>query len=172
MVIFLLPQLYPYFCILSTDNPFLFFKFFLSHPVFSPSIFCICKRVCRLEQDPPRYYRIANGYGIPPGKSLDGDSDSPYPRTDIKDICWLSIKDSRSTLYNRKGQPFKKCNHTSKMSYQKGRRTMAPKKKEKNLKRNNIITLKLTDIELAVLNEAADVTELFPHQYQRLKSFP
>ena len=25
-------------------------------------------------------------YGIPPGKSLDGDSDSPYPRTDIKDI--------------------------------------------------------------------------------------
>ena len=32
---------------------------------------------------------------------------------------------------------------------------MAPKKKEKNLKRNNIITLKLTDIELAVLNEAA-----------------
>ena len=58
------------------------------------------------------------------------------------------------------------------MSYQKGRRTMAPKKKEKNLKRNNIITLKLTDIELAVLNEAADVTELFPHQYQRLKSFP
>ena len=33
---------------------------------------------------------------------------------------------------------------------------MAPKKKEKNLKRSNIITLKLTDIELAVLNEAAD----------------
>ena len=84
------------------------------------------------------------GYGIPPGKSLDGDSDSPYPRTDIKDICWLSIKDSRSTLYNRKGQPVKKCNRTSKMSYQKGRRTMAPKKKEKNLKRSNIITLKLT----------------------------
>ena len=26
------------------------------------------------------------GYGIPTGKSLDGDSDSPYPRTDIKDI--------------------------------------------------------------------------------------
>ena len=26
------------------------------------------------------------GYGIPPGKSLDGDSDSPYPRTNIKDI--------------------------------------------------------------------------------------
>ena len=49
---------------------------------------------------------------------------------------------------------------------------MAPKKKEKNLKRNNIITLKLTDIELAVLNEAADVTELFPHQYQQLKFFP
>ena len=37
---------------------------------------------------------------------------------------------------------------------------MAPKKKEKNLKRSNIITLKLTDIELAVLNEAADVTGL------------
>ena len=92
------------------------------------------------------------GYGIPPGKSLDGDSDSPYPRTDIKDICWLSIKDSRSTLYNRKGQPVKKCNRTSKMSYQKGRRTMAPKKKEKNLKRSNIITLKLTDIELAVIS--------------------
>ena len=35
---------------------------------------------------------------------------------------------------------------------------MAPKKKEKNLKRSNIITLKLTDIELAVLNEAANVT--------------
>ena len=37
---------------------------------------------------------------------------------------------------------------------------MAPKKKEKNLKRSNIITLKLTDIELAVLNEASDVTGL------------
>ena len=99
------------------------------------------------------------GYGIPPGKSLDGDSDSPYPpRTDIKDICRLSIKDNRSTLYNRKGQPVKKCNRTSKMSYLKGRRTMAPKKKEKNLKRSNIITLKLTDIEFVVLNEAADVT--------------
>ena len=100
------------------------------------------------------------GYGIPPGKSLDGDSDSPYPRTDIKDICRLSIKDSGSTLYNYnwKGQPVKKCNRTSKMSYLKGRRTMAPKKKEKNLKRSNIITLKLTDIEFVVLNEAADVT--------------
>lgn len=63
------------------------------------------------------------GYGIPPGKSLDGDSDSPYPRTDIKDICWLSIKDNRNTLYNRKGQPVKKCNRTSKMSYQKRKRT-------------------------------------------------
>ena len=29
---------------------------------------------------------------------------------------------------------------------------MAPKKKEKNLKRSNIITLKLTDIELAVIS--------------------
>ena len=31
------------------------------------------------------------GYGIPPGKSLDGDSDSPYPRTDIKDICSFQV---------------------------------------------------------------------------------
>ena len=44
---------------------------------------------------------------------------------------------------------------------------MAPKKKEKNLKRSNIITLKLTDIELAVLNEAADVTGLSRSQYLR-----
>ena len=44
---------------------------------------------------------------------------------------------------------------------------MAPKKKEKNLKRNNIITLKLTDIELAVLNEAADVTGLSRSEYVR-----
>ncbi len=42
---------------------------------------------------------------------------------------------------------------------------MAPKKKEKNLKRSNIITLKLTDIELAVLNEAADVTGLSRSEY-------
>ena len=34
---------------------------------------------------------------------------------------------------------------------------MAPKKKEKDLKRSNTITLKLTDIELAVLNEAAGI---------------
>ncbi len=38
---------------------------------------------------------------------------------------------------------------------------MAPKKKEKNLKRSNIITLKLTDIELAVLNEATELQD-FP----------
>ena len=44
---------------------------------------------------------------------------------------------------------------------------MAPKKKEKNLKRRNIITLKLTDIELAVLNEAADVTGLSHSEYLR-----
>ena len=44
---------------------------------------------------------------------------------------------------------------------------MAPKKKEKNLKRSNIITLKLTDIELAVLNEAADVTGLSRSEYLR-----
>ena len=44
---------------------------------------------------------------------------------------------------------------------------MAPKKKEKNLKRSNIITLKLTDIEFAVLNEAADVTGLSRSKYLR-----
>ena len=44
---------------------------------------------------------------------------------------------------------------------------MAPKKKEKNLKRSNIITLKLTDIELAVLNETADVTGLSHSEYLR-----
>ena len=44
---------------------------------------------------------------------------------------------------------------------------MAPKKKEKNLKRSNIITLKLTDIELAVLIEAADVTGLSRSEYVR-----
>ena len=44
---------------------------------------------------------------------------------------------------------------------------MVPKKKEKNLKRSNIITLKLTDIELAVLNETADVTGLSHSEYLR-----
>ena len=44
------------------------------------------------------------GYGIPPGKSLDGDSDSPYPRTDIKDICRLSIKDSQLIYVCRFGR--------------------------------------------------------------------
>ena len=48
---------------------------------------------------------------------------------------------------------------------------MAPKKKEKNLKRSNIITLKLTDIELAVLNEAADVTGLSRSEYVRKSGF-
>lgn len=44
---------------------------------------------------------------------------------------------------------------------------MTSKKKEKNLKRSKIITLKLTDIELAVLNEAADVTGLSRSEYLR-----
>ena len=44
---------------------------------------------------------------------------------------------------------------------------MAPKKKEKNLMRSNIITLKLTDIELEVLNEAADITGLSRSEYVR-----
>ena len=44
---------------------------------------------------------------------------------------------------------------------------MAPKKKEKNLKRSNLITLKLTDIELAVLNEAADITGFSRSEYLR-----
>ena len=44
---------------------------------------------------------------------------------------------------------------------------MASKKKEKNLKRSNIITLKLTDIELSVLNETADVTGLSHSEYLR-----
>ena len=48
---------------------------------------------------------------------------------------------------------------------------MAPKKKEKTLKRSNIITLKLTVIELAVLNEAADVTGLSRSEYVRKSGF-
>ncbi len=48
---------------------------------------------------------------------------------------------------------------------------MAPKKKEKNLKRSNIITLKLTDIELAVLNKAADVTGLSRSEYVRKRMY-
>ena len=44
---------------------------------------------------------------------------------------------------------------------------MAPKKKEKNLTRSNIITLKLTDIELAVLNEATGITGLSRSEYLR-----
>ena len=52
-------------------------------------------------------------------KYLDGDSDSPYPRYDIEDVCWLSITDRRITLHNRKGQPAAKCNIASKMSIQK-----------------------------------------------------
>ena len=48
---------------------------------------------------------------------------------------------------------------------------MAPKKKDKNLKRSNIITLKLTDIELAVLNEATDVTGLSRSEYVRKTNY-
>ena len=48
------------------------------------------------------------GYGIPPGKPLDGDSDSPYPRTDIKDICRLSIKDSSNIGRDKSRHDFKK----------------------------------------------------------------
>ena len=47
------------------------------------------------------------------------------------------------------------------------RRTMAPKKKEKTLKRKNIITLKLTDIELELLQEAAEITGLSRSEYIR-----
>lgn len=44
---------------------------------------------------------------------------------------------------------------------------MAPKKKEKDLKRSNTITLKLTDIELAVLNEAAGIKGFSRPEYLR-----
>ena len=44
---------------------------------------------------------------------------------------------------------------------------MAPKKKEKTLKRKNIITLKLTDIELELLQEAAEITGLSRSEYIR-----
>ena len=65
MVIFLLFQLYPHFYILSTDNPFLFliWNFFLTPCIF-PSIFCICKRVCRYSANstqvlPYRHFMVA-----------------------------------------------------------------------------------------------------------------
>lgn len=48
---------------------------------------------------------------------------------------------------------------------------MAPKKKEKTLKRKNIITLKLTDIELELLQEAAKITGLSRSESQ-LSSVP
>ena len=41
------------------------------------------------------------------------------------------------------------------------------RRKKKNLKRSNIITLKLTDIELAVLNEATGITGLSRSEYLR-----
>ena len=44
---------------------------------------------------------------------------------------------------------------------------MAPKKKEKTLKRKNIITLKLTDIELELLQEATEITGLSRSEYIR-----
>ena len=44
---------------------------------------------------------------------------------------------------------------------------MAPKEKEKTLKRKNIITLKLTDIELELLQEAAEITGLSRSEYIR-----
>ena len=69
-----------------------FSKILFSYTIyFPPSIFCICKRVCRLEIHPGITVSPFYGYVIPLGKSLDGDSDSPYPRTDIKDICRLSM---------------------------------------------------------------------------------
>ena len=100
------------------------------------------------------------------GKSLDGDSDSPYPRYDIEDICWLSITDRRITLYNRKGQPVEKLELHQRCQNEK-RRTMAPKEKEKTLKRKNIITIKLTDIELELLQKSAEITGLSRSEYIR-----
>ena len=44
---------------------------------------------------------------------------------------------------------------------------MAPKKIEKNLKRKNIITLKLTDIELELLQKSAEITGLSRSEYIR-----
>ena len=44
---------------------------------------------------------------------------------------------------------------------------MAPKKKEKNLKRKNVITVKLTDIELNLLDEAVSVTGSSRSEYLR-----
>ena len=44
---------------------------------------------------------------------------------------------------------------------------MAPRKKENTLKRKNIITLKLTDIELELLNEATSVTGFSRSEYLR-----
>ena len=44
---------------------------------------------------------------------------------------------------------------------------MTPKKKEKNLKRKNIITLKLTDIELELLQKSAEITGLSRSEYIR-----
>ena len=89
------------------------------------------------------------------GKYLDGDFDSPYPRYDIEDVCWLSITDRHITLHNRKGQPVAKCDTTLEMSDWKKEDYGT---EEKTLKRKNIITLKLTDIELELLQEAAEIT--------------
>ena len=44
---------------------------------------------------------------------------------------------------------------------------MAPKKKEKNLKRSNIITLKLTDIELDLLDQGAACLSVSRSEYLR-----
>lgn len=44
---------------------------------------------------------------------------------------------------------------------------MAPRKKENTLKRKNIITLKLTDIELELLNEASSITGFSRSEYLR-----
>ena len=92
------------------------------------------------------------------GKSLDGDSASPYPRYDIKDICWLSIIDRRSTLHNRKGQPVAKCDIASEMSIQKKEDydTEEKRKKSQTKKHHNFKTYR----QIEVIADMEDLKKL------------
>ena len=53
------------------------------------------------------------------------------------------------------------------MSYQKWKEDYGTKEERKESQESNIITLKLTDIELAVLNEATGITGLSRSEYLR-----
>ena len=104
------------------------------------------------------------------GCTLDGDFVSPYPRFRHQRCHLASTKVGATQNPYQKGQLIEFRESTNHKIILQRRRNMPRKKKSEDLRHKNIVSLKLTDSELEILDHSAEILGISRSEFLR-KSF-